>query len=395
MAATLVDWILRGRVWAWIPALAVVVVAAIAVWSPHQRPPGIVRVLLLSALVSVLAAGGFLVATALAVPKLVWKPVEASAWAAPEGETWRVLRGPIGRVAVEGRPEVAVPAVDNEGRWRLFGFFSGLPLDFAPAPPEAPGSGGTRLCSADGRDCRAWPKTWPDPVSSARSADFIWIKTFEPGVLAFDASTGLYLQRIELTSAAATAGRDPEIMGNPQVETAPGPAPKVAVDQAGRLTGEPARGGEGPVVTVRRISDGRLDAVRVVSKPSGETTMFQVERASVSLTTGPTLFRWILRWILFGALVFFPFVTVCFQVAPAWWTSKQRRMQEAKLNAAEAKGAASEGAEDRPLPSDPGELAREARAKMAEKLHGWAIFAVGVALTAPAVLAIAAWIGGR
>src|SRR5690606_31098267 len=125
-------------------ALAVTAVVALAQRGSRVSPG---RVLLLSAMVSVLSAFGILVATALSVPRITWRRVPTPAYAVPAGDTWRSMRSLAAPVLDDGRPEIALPGLDAAGAVRLHGLFRGAVLPgFPDAPLDPPVPGRPRIC---------------------------------------------------------------------------------------------------------------------------------------------------------------------------------------------------------------------------------------------------------
>lgn len=382
MGATLVDAFLRGHRGAWIGLLGLVLLAVVAVLvqRAHKATPG--RLLLTSMLVSVLSVAGVLAGTALAVPRIVWRRAEAPPFVVASGDTWRTLRAPSTALLVDGRPEVGVAGAGKDGRIRLFGLFSGAPIDGYPdagAAPPVPGR--PRICHLDKEECRAWPAAWPEPAAASSGSDFIWTRDLLLRALAYDVESGLLLHHVEglRTEGGAVAGT-----GNAPI--APAKAVPTtgtwALEQSGKLTNEPSRDGPTALFVVRRIADGRLDAVRLVSVPAGEGFTFSVERATVSLSAGPAVFAWFGRPLLLAMVVWFPFASLALQAAPAWWASRRRKRMAAGEPLSE-------------MPADAASFQHAARDAMARKLHGPAIFALGLVLAAPAVVAVVGMLSAR
>lgn len=384
MGASLVDAFLRGQRGAWIGLFAVVLVAAaVALGSRGARTsPG--RVLLLSALVSALSAGGILLAMAFALPRIVWRRAPSPAFAAPSGEMWRTLRAPAASFLSQGRPEIGLAGIDDAGKVRLFGLFSGAPIEgLADAPADLPVPGNARICRVDREECRAWPAEWPEPSSVPSGSDFVWTRDFSAKAMAYDVESGLFLHHVEGLRAAGPAVA---MVGSAGAGAPPPGARSTAgswaLEQVGRMSNEPSREGPTALFVVRRIAGDKLDAVRVVSAPQGEAFTYSVERARVSLSATQTAFGWLARPLLLGLVVWFPVVTILLQAAPAWWASRRRKLM----------------AEGKPVPEMPAEAAQfsaAARQAMAEKLHGFAVLAVGLALAAPAVVAVVGMIAAR
>ena len=384
MGASVVDAILRGHRGAWIGLFVALAFTALVALSQRgsRASPG--RVLLLSAMVSVLSAFGVLVAMALSVPRITWRRVPTPAFAVPAGDTWRSLRSLAAPVLDEGRPEIALPGLDDAGAVRLFGLFRGAPLPgFADAPPDPPAPGRPRICRFEAEECRAWPAAWPEPAPPPQSI-FVWTREVSAGALAYDAESGAFLHHIEGLRPAGPA----VAMAGTAAPVAPATgrttAGAWALEQVGKLTSEPSRGAPASLFVVRRVADERLDAVRVVSVPAGESLTFFVERATVSLTAAPAALTWIARPLLLTLVLWFPLVTLLLQAAPALWASRRRKLLEA-------------GAPVSELPATAGasELAARARQSMAERLHGLALLAVGLSVTAPAIVAAVGLLSAR
>jgi hypothetical protein len=383
MGATLVDAFLRGHRGAWIGLLALVLIAAVAVVVQRAPKASPGRILLTSALVSVLSVAGVLAGTALAVPRIVWRRVTVPPFVAASGPTWRSARAPSTALLVGGAPEVGVAGIDEAGRVRLFGLFSGAPLEGYPdAPAGPPASGRVRICHVAKEECRTWPAEWPEPAAASSGSDFIWTRDLLSKALAYDVESGLLLHHIEglrsAESAVAMAGK----AAAPPPQAVATTAGAWALEQSGKLTNEPSRDGPTSLFVVRRIARDRLDAVRIVSVPAGEAFTFSVERATVSLSAAPAVFAWFARPVLLALVVWFPFVSLALQGAPAWWASRRRKRMAAGEPLSE-------------MPEDAATFQRAARDAMAKKLHGPAIFAVGLALAAPAAVAVVGMISGR
>lgn len=383
MGATVVDAFLRGHRGAWIGLLGLVLVALVAVLvqRPQKASPG--RLLLTAALVSVLSVGGVLAGTALSVPRIVWRRVPAPPFVVAAGSTWRSFRAPSTTLFVGGRPEVGVAGAGDDGRVRLFGLFSGEPIDGypeAPAVPPAPGR--PRICRIEEQVCRAWPEDWPEPASASSGSDFIWTRDLLAKALAYDVESGLVLHHVEglrtAENAVAMAGKAPA----PPPPSTTAKAGSWALEQSGKLTNEPSREGPTSLFVVRRLAQERLDAVRIVAVPEGGAFTFSVERATVSLSAAPAAFAWFARPVLLALVVWFPFVSIALQGAPAWWASRRRKRMAAGEPLPE-------------MPSDAASFQRAARDEMARRLHGLSIFAVGLAVAAPAVVAVVGMLSGR
>ena len=382
MGASVIDAILRGQRGAWVGLLVAVLVAAVIALPPRAGRPTVGRVLLLAALTSVLSAGGVLVAMAFSVPRIVWRKAPLPAYAMSSGESWRSLRAPAATLLDEGRPEVAVAGLDPTGRVRLYGLFRGAPLDgFLEAPDTPPTPGAPRICRVDREECRAWPKAWPEPSATPSVSDFVWARDLFAGALAYDTETGRILHHIEGLRAAGQPIAGAGSL-SPAGTGARATTGTWALEQIGKLGNEPSREEESALFVVRRISGGRLDAVRMVATPGNGNFTYSMERATTSLVAGPATLAWFARPLLMALVLWFPAVTIALQAAPAWWTSRRRRQ-------------IAEGKEVPPMPAEAAEFSRTARNEMAERLHGLAMLAVGLTLFAPALVAIVSMLTSR
>jgi hypothetical protein len=384
MGASVVDAIVRGHRGAWVVLFVAVAIAAIAALLARGTRVSAGRVLGLSGLVTVLAAGGVLAAMGLAVPKLVWRAAPPPPFVNASGEVWRALRAPATTLLDAGKPEIGVAGVDAGGKVRLFGLFSGAPLDAYPAAgDDPPRPGGPRICRTDKEECRAWPQAWPEPSAALSGSDFVWTRDLTPGALAYDVESNRFLHHVEGLRVAgdpvAMAGSAAPVGSRPSARATAG---TWALELVGKFTNEPSHDAPTALFVVRRVVDGRLDAARVVATPAGQAFTFAVERASTSLVAGPSALSWFARPLLFVLVLWLPFVTIAFQAAPAWWASRRRKLL-------------AEGKEVPEMPSDPAAFSRAARLAMAQRLHGLAVLAVGLALAAPAVVAVASILGAR
>lgn len=384
MGATVVDAFLRGHRGAWIGLLAVAFVAVVAVLVQRgpRATPG--RLLLTSLLVSLLSAGGVLAGTALAIPRLVWKKAAVPPFMVPAGASWRSMRAPAAVVLAGGQPELGIAGMDADGRVRLFGLFSGAPLpELQEAPATPPEPGGRRICRVDREECRAWPRTWPEPGPPPAGSSFVWTRELLSHALAYDAESGLVLHHVEgvQTSSGAVAGAGAGRAGGEERDSVP-PGDGWVLEQAGKLSNEPSREGPSALFVVRRLARGHVDAVRLISTPAGEGYTFAVERATTSLTAAPAAFEWFARPLLLALVLWFPFASLALQAAPAWAASRRRKRMDAGEPLSE-------------LPPDAATFQRKAREAMARALHGPAVLAVGLALSAPAVVAIVAMVSSR
>lgn len=388
MGASVIDAVVRGQRGAWIGLFAALLVVAVITLWPRSGRASVGRVLLLGGLTSALSAVGILVAMALSVPKIVWRAAPLPPFALSSGATWRSLRAPAATLLDEGRPEIGIPGLDAAGSVRLYGLFSGAPLKgFAEAPEGPPAPGGARICRVDREECRAWPKSWPEPVAAPSISELAWTRDLFNGALAYDVESGRFLHHVEgLRDAGATMGTQGD--SGAVASTAPAvgasrvAAGAWAMEQVGRFTNEPAKDGDTALFVVRRIAAGRLDAVRVVSSPTGGSISYSVQRATVSLGAAPAVLSWFARPMLLTLVLWFPVITILFQGAPAWWASRRRKQIAA-------------GQEVPEMPADPASFARTARGEMAERLHGLSLLGVGLALLAPAAVAVAEIVTSR
>lgn len=342
---------------------------------------------------------GLPLSAAIAVPRVRWATVDAPELVAATGETWRRLRGPA--VMVEG-PDLAVPTRDAEGRWVLFGLLSGQPVAGLPAAEPAPMMpGAPRLCRAEAEPCRPWPVAWPDPAHPLPLGELSWGRAGSPGfgaerasagrspiagsgepvidgsalrlphrvedALAYDAESGLYLRRVEPAPGARAGDPVLELVG------------RVTVDESS----------EGPPVpsvlfVLRKVAAGRLRAMRMVSVPSSSGRTFRLERAAVSLTTGPRVFVWAVRPLLALTSFALPLGVLAFLLAPL--LHRARRGAAPKTPPEDFAGRSSMVSTG---------SRRDAAAWIGPYLEGSAVLAAGVAAAAPAVVALASLWGSR
>ena len=289
--------------------------ARLASTRPRERSFGAWTFLLLAATTATSLAGLPLV-SAIAVPRVLWKTVDAPDLVLAGGETWRKLRGPA--VLIPGPPpDVAVPTVGPADRWVLLGLLSGSPVEGLPAALPAPNDpAAPRLCRTDADGCRPWPGAWPDPSRPPPFAELLWTQAGPSGhpievekALGYDVETGLYLRVIDPPSAPGSVAEEGEPQGNlqraaPRTTDVDGPF----LELVGRVTSDAPRDGTSVLFTVRRVSGGRLRSVRVVATPLAPAAAgpgsgghaFHVQRAEVSLTAGPQALRWFARPLLSG-----------------------------------------------------------------------------------------------
>jgi hypothetical protein len=262
--------------------------------------------------------------------------------------------------------------------------FSGAPIKGLPdAPNDPPVQGEHRICQVVDEQCRAWPRAWPAPSPSPGGSDFVWTRELFAGALAYDVENDRFLHHVEglRTAGAETAmtggAASPSDLAGTRTVTG-----TWALEQVGKLTNEPPRDGPAALFVVRRIADSRLDAVRVIAVPAGESSMYSVERATLSLAAPPAAYNWFARPLSMALLLWFPAVTLFLQAAPAWWASRRRKRLEKGEPVSE-------------MPADAATFAASARQAMAARVYPFAMLCVGLALTAPAVVAIVAVVSGR
>src|SRR5207302_801486 len=147
------------------------------------------------------------------------------------------------------------------------------------APDAPPVPGGPRICRVDQEECRAWPAAWPAPAAAPSGSDFVWTRELVGGALAYDVETGRFLHHIEGLRAAG----DPLAIAGTATPIGPARAGRSiagtwALEQVGKFTNEPSHDAPTALFVVRRIADQRLDAVRVVATPAGETFSYSIER---------------------------------------------------------------------------------------------------------------------
>jgi hypothetical protein len=312
------------------------------------------RILVLLGAASILSLTALPLSTALSIPRIRWKTVDASALCAPTGETWRTLRGPAVPVIDRGLPDVAIPTMDAQGRWVLVGLLSGRPVEgLSPAPDSPLEAGLSRICRTDVAECRPWPAGWPDPSRPIGTGELIWTKEPSASALAYDAETGHYLQAI----AGVSEGESPQ-----------GPSGAV-LELAGRIANDPPREGVSVLFLLRRVVDDRLHAVRLVAVSSAAGKSFHLQRSDVSLSIGPRMVRWFARPALWITSLSLPFGLLVY--AYVLLTGHRRKERDASPALA-AKGVARLNA-----------------------LAAVATLAAGLGAGVPAVVAIAALWGSR
>jgi hypothetical protein len=315
-----VESIVRGDRLAWSLVATLWLATTIAVFA-HRRDasPSLKRVvgLLLAALAT--SAGGFVVASAIAIPRIRWKTEADSELVAAEGDTWRRLRGPTVQVVTSRGPDIAVPTLDAEDRWVLYGLIEGRPLDeYPPAPSAPPRPGAPRLCDTSHEACRAWPSSWPEPTQAPRYSELHWERTGARIAVAYDVESRLYLTGGSLTPQAPAIGA-----GELERST--------ALELIGRLSNDPSRETASSLFIARRIAGGRIRAVRIVSTPAaGGSYAFYLQRADVALTPGPLAFRIVARPTLILSALALPLALIAYLLAPAWLAALLRRRDAVK-----------------------------------------------------------------
>lgn len=371
MLSEVVNQLVHGsyRAWAAVGTLWLVTLGAVLAHRRGARPSGL-RVLTLLALTAATSTAGLAVASAVAIPRLRWVTAPDARLALSKGDTWRTVRGPAVLVDVAGEPDLAVPSIDADGRWILFGLLSGEPVPgAAPAPETPPSPGSLRICESAKDTCRAWPSTWPDPSRVPASVDLGWSKDTPLSALAFDVESDRFL-----TSLGDLAG------------------PEGNLELIGRVSNDPPRDVISSLFIVRRLvrsarrdgDDGsplrmasrRLQAMRVVSVPAGGSYTFLVQRSDVSLGAGPLALRLAAQPLLAVTMFSFPLALVVYLMSPLLLALRRRPTPQ---------GGAPAGLL----------TASAARAWIAEKLHPLALFAAGLSAAAPGLVAIASLLSSR
>jgi hypothetical protein len=304
MRAELVEAIVRGDRLIW-SALATLWLCALVFTLRRRRgePPRHSRVFFLLGLASTVALSGTVVAAALAIPRLAWKDASDAVLVAASGETWRRVRGPYVAVFVDGAPDLAVPVVDKDGRWVLYGMLTARALaEFPPAPEGSPEAGASRLCGVDNDHCRPWPAAWPDPARAAVFTDIVWSKEGATGALAYDVESRLYLR--DVAGVAGSTGR--------------------ALELVGRIANDPPRDGANALFVIRRIASGRFEAARLVGI-AGSPPRFRLERSHASLVHAPRVLHYFATPLLFACSLSLPLGLLAYLLAPAALAARLRR----------------------------------------------------------------------
>jgi hypothetical protein len=310
----LVDGLIEGDRLSWAVVGGIWLAAAIAAFTLRARAATPTRALILAAIASALVVVAAPLASALSLPHLRWANADEPTLVATTGETWRKLRGPAALVLVGGAPEIAIPTVDAQERWILYGLLGKKPIEgLEPAPPAPPEPGAARLCRNEGEGCRAWPATWPDPTKAPALAELEWQR--EPGgaalafsALAYDQDTQLFLH------SAGKKGQG-------------------ALEIIGRLSNDPARDSASALFVVRAVANGHLRAVRILAAPAPAAEAdapaankaapagppgyaFHLQRAEASLLLAPAIHRYLVLPILLLAALMLPFALLAFALAP-------------------------------------------------------------------------------
>ncbi|MCK6593420.1 MAG: hypothetical protein L6Q76_38165, partial [Polyangiaceae bacterium] len=315
MVSEAAQLLIRGDRFAWALVAAFWLTTAVAVFAQRRdAQPSLRRVLGLLFAALVTSVAGLVVASAVAVPRLRWRSDEGTFLVATEGETWRRLRGPSVPVATPEGPDIAVPTIDAEERWVLYGLLSGRPLEGLPAAPDvAPKAGAPRLCHTATEMCRAWPPGWPDPTRPGNYGELVWEKTGALDAAAYDVETKAFLTGGTLDPHGRKL--DPEAL-----------VKGTGIELIGRISNDPAREHLSSLFIVRRIAGGRLRAARVVSKPSiGKPFVFVLQRAEADLATGPLVYRVAARPVLLVSALALPFALIAYLLAPVWLAAMLRR----------------------------------------------------------------------
>lgn len=199
MRSGLVERIVQGDRATWLVIAVLWLVTGLLVLAQRsQLRSGPTRVVALASLATASSLVSLALSMALAVPRITWRDAEEPQLVVPAGDTWRKVRGPAVQLLVAGVPELAVPSVDAEGRWVLVGLLSGKAIPgVEPAPAAPPEVGGPRLCDNESDRCRAWPASWPDPAKPPRLSELSWAKEGAATAVAHDVESGLYLREAD------------------------------------------------------------------------------------------------------------------------------------------------------------------------------------------------------
>jgi hypothetical protein len=328
------------EIWAMVGALWLLSTMMVLAPRGAARPSRFVALL---ALASATALMAFFLASALSIPRLTWRTVDEPLLLAQGSDTFRKLRGPAVHVKVDGVPDFAVPTIDDRGRWVLYALLAARPLtSVSPADPSAPEPGGPRLCTTSTEPCRAWPLSWPSPGRAPALSELEWSAHAGRDTLVYDPETRNFLH---------DAGH----------LVSPGDA---RMDLAGSLSAEAAGDGPSAVFSLRRLTKSGLQAMRIIHVTTTAGPRYFVQRATVSVLLGPRV-RWIARPVL-GLIAFaLPIGLLVSRVLPAWLAKRA------------------------------GTLPSAARTSLIPRLHALTTLAIGLALAAPALIAMASMLAVR
>lgn len=324
MLERLVDGLVQGDRPPWaIVATLWLFTAALVLLRRRGARRGALRVLVLLGATATTSAVALALASALAIPRLRWTEVETPELVAPTGDAWRKLRGPPVSVTVAGAPDVALPALDASDRWVLFALLSGRVIEgVAPAIAAPIEAGAARICRTDREECRPWPVSWPAPGRPLSLDELLWSRPTPASItahppLAYDVEAGLYLRRVEPRSSGPS---DPaNVVGDDGLPARP------VLEMTGRFTSDPPRSGTTSLFVLRGIADRRLRAVRVVSVPVANGFTFHLQRADVSLATGPTVLKWVARPVLWATLCALPLGALVLLLSPVLFALRLKR----------------------------------------------------------------------
>lgn len=309
----LVAGLIQGELLPWLIMLGLwLATAALIVSRRAGARRGPVGVITLLVAVSFTSLAGLSLSQAVAVPRLRWRDVPWPAVVAPEGETWRKLRGPVTLATTPSGPDIALASLDGDD-WALFGLLSGARIEgLPPALPGPINPGSARLCREGHDECRPWPIAWPPPTRPTEADEFVWSRgSLGKGdpPLAYDVETGQSLHRIEpARGAQGTAD-----LAGPFVEL------------IGRVTTDPPRTGPTSIFIVRTIAGGRLRAARVVSVPVAGRFTFHLQRADHVLTTAPAIHRAVAKPLLLASFAAAPIGVFAYLLAPRLFLAWLRR----------------------------------------------------------------------
>jgi hypothetical protein len=186
--------------------------------------------------------------------------------------------------------------------------------------------------------------------------------------LAYDVESGVYLERVNVSSDASGS--------------------RGALELVGRLTNTPPREGMAALFVVRSLESGRFRATRILAVPSGDAHAFYAQHAEVSLMTGPLLLRYFAEPVLLITSLAFPVGVFAYLFVPLWFAARRRRsaIRDAIESAPSVRSL---------VPADAGSFRRTAAAWISPHATVVATFAAGLAAAAPAVVALASLWGAR